>query len=364
MDDKYKWYNVVKKRFLDINISSYFNRNLFYILGLIIYILIFVFCWYYISHDKKNAQYAFSIFLTSSSILLFLIVIGGLSIIFYALNNYVNSFTNTYNNKWITFIKDLIFYIPCLFIDLINYFVNEYNLTTSPILILFIIELCFILAYIYLQDLKNLIITTNEPIYILNDSKFLNVESTKQLPDEFFVEDGEYVNETVIHIDNTANNNKETIHRTNYAISLWIYINNSVNNFINGDDTKCKNIFSYYDIKKKRIFGIYICSTPRLDNPSQYDQVLRIYVDENNYYDFLLVYQKWIYLVFNYKSTLLDLFINGNLERTIQISLPLDTINKNTKIGQENGLSGAISNIIYYPYNLTKYEIANSYNIS
>lgn len=360
MDDK--WTNIVKKRFSEINIYSVFNHKLFYILGLIIYILIFVFCWYYISHDKKNAQYALSVFLTSSSILLFLIVIGGLSIIFYALNNYANSFVNIDNNnnnkKWITFIKDLIFYIPCLFIDLINYCVNEYNLTTSPILILFIIELCFILAYIYLQDLINMIITTNKSIYILNNSKFLNIESTKQLPDEFFVNNGDIVNEHVISIDNN-----EVLKRTNYAISLWIYINNSVNNW-NGDATKCKNIFSYYDTKGVRIFGIYICSTPRLDKPSHYDQVLRIYVDENNYYDFLIAYQKWIYLVFNYKSNIVDLFINGNLERTFQITLPTITIDKNTKIGQDNGLSGAISNIIYYPYNLTKYEIVNSYNIS
>ena len=75
--------------------------------------------------------------------------------------------------------------------------------------------------------------------------------------------------------------------------------------------------------------------------------------------------QKWNNLVFNYNSDTVDLFINGNLEKTIDITkvMPSYSSVDTVIIGDKNGLYGAICNIEYYTETLTEIVIVNSYNI-
>lgn len=338
--------DILSKKLKDNYSANITYHNIAYIFIIIIYILIFVFCGYYISIDRQSAKYALSAVMVSSTILFYLIIIGLLSIIFYALNNFINSFTNK-QQLWVRFIKDFIFYIPCLLIDFVNYIINEFSLTTSPIFILFIFELCFILGYIYLYEFIDLFITPSEPIYILKHSRFLNEESKKTIPYEFY-------------IDNNLISVISKKFRQNYAISLWIYLNNSVNNSGGGNIEKnIVSIDSYTPIK------LCVIEKPRVNDPNKIDQFLRIYFNyPDDYYDIIIPFQKWIYLVFNYESSKFDLFVNGNLERTIHIISPNYPPASSVIIGENHGLSGAISNIIYYPHVLTKYEITNSYNIS
>jgi hypothetical protein len=74
--------------------------------------------------------------------------------------------------------------------------------------------------------------------------------------------------------------------------------------------------------------------------------------------------QKWNHIVFNYYQNTVDLFINGNLERSMNLKnspinmLPTDIIS----IGDTNGINGAICNIVYYTEPLTKTKISHIYN--
>jgi hypothetical protein len=74
--------------------------------------------------------------------------------------------------------------------------------------------------------------------------------------------------------------------------------------------------------------------------------------------------QKWNHIVFNYYQNTVDLFINGNLERSMNLKnspihmLPTDIIS----IGDVNGINGAICNIVYYTEPLTKTKISHIYN--
>ena len=74
--------------------------------------------------------------------------------------------------------------------------------------------------------------------------------------------------------------------------------------------------------------------------------------------------QKWNHIVFNYYENNVDLFINGNLERSMDLKnnpiriLPTDIIS----IGDTNGINGAICNIVYYNIPLTKTKISQIYN--
>jgi len=74
--------------------------------------------------------------------------------------------------------------------------------------------------------------------------------------------------------------------------------------------------------------------------------------------------QKWNHIVFNYYQNTVDLFINGNLERSMNLKnspirmLPTDIIS----VGELNGVNGAICNIVYYAEPLTKTKISHIYN--
>ena len=74
--------------------------------------------------------------------------------------------------------------------------------------------------------------------------------------------------------------------------------------------------------------------------------------------------QKWNHIVFNYYENKVDLFINGNLERSMDLKnnpilqLPTDIIS----VGDKNGIHGSICNIIYYNIPMTKTKISQVYN--
>ena len=75
--------------------------------------------------------------------------------------------------------------------------------------------------------------------------------------------------------------------------------------------------------------------------------------------------QKWNNLVFNYNSTSVDIFINGHLEKTVDISkeMPIYSSIDNIIIGENKGLYGALCNVVYHKTPLSELMIINSYNL-
>ena len=74
--------------------------------------------------------------------------------------------------------------------------------------------------------------------------------------------------------------------------------------------------------------------------------------------------QRWTNVVINYASTTVDIFIDGNLERTFNLTTPPQYITTGKVVlGSNNGLDGAICNIMYYDRALLKTEIVNMYNL-
>jgi hypothetical protein len=74
--------------------------------------------------------------------------------------------------------------------------------------------------------------------------------------------------------------------------------------------------------------------------------------------------QRWTNVVINYTSTTIDIFIDGNLERTFNLTAPPQYITTGTVVlGANDGLDGAICNIIYFNKALLKTEIVNMYNL-
>ena len=95
-------------------------------------------------------------------------------------------------------------------------------------------------------------------------------------------------------------------------------------------------------------------------------QVLRITIRNNNKKDQILFettelpMQKWNNIVINYDNGTLDLYINNEMVASEPNIIPYLSQDKIT-IGQKNGLSGGICNVIYFPQALSLAKISMFY---
>jgi hypothetical protein len=283
-----------------------------------------------------------------------------LAMIFIIFNNSLKLMTG-----WSGFLVYFIFYIPCLLITLIEYLKSEFRLTTNTVFILFILEILFILLYLYLPKLLNLYLNKGG-IILLKGNRFLDKKYTLTTGTKLLVND--------ITADKLTNiGNKPSSPEHNFSISMWVYIN--IQPPSDSSYAKETNIFDYgnkrtnvtsqkpqivyhYDSPNNKInkFKIYFTNETSVTNPNA-----------KNYYEFSMPEQKWNNIVINYTSNVVDLFINGNLERSFayspNFSLPNYQLDDTIQIGSDDGLYGSICNIRYYHHPLSKSEIVNQYNL-
>jgi hypothetical protein len=255
------------------------------------------------------------------------IIVVGISFAQNTIGRYLNNSTD-----WFGFILNLIVYIPCLFEDLIVYLKQQYNLTPSVTFILLGIETALIAIYVLLPKIFNSKLV-DDTIQIINDPVFLDIPVTQ----------------TFVNQDDGDRKAK----RANYAISMWVYLNQQ-NNI-----TKTTNIFSY---RKSYLTIEYVKSNNNIKDK------YRFTLNGNKKYDIDVSNQKWNNIVLNFnENKTVDVFINGNLERTFSDSdarnPSLNAAVNTITIGSPGGLYGAICNIKYYEIPLTNTQIVQNYNL-
>lgn len=246
-------------------------------------------------------------------------------------------------------ILGIIFYIPCMISDFIRYLMQQYSLTPNVVFVLFILEIILILLYIYLPRLLTKILVPpkvvlqNMPLFL--DSRVV-IANAKVLYPDLAKSSTELLNQSP--------------YTKNYCLSMWIFINpQNASNAAYANETE---IFNYNnsssDSPKPRITYSY-------DKVSGLDQYNLYFTQSTKPTIITVVGQKWNQFVFNYNNNIVDVFVNGNLERSFPINADLPEYNNTDTItvGAVNGLDGAICNIVYSNPPLTKYEIANSYNL-
>ena len=253
----------------------------------------------------------------------------------------------------------LIFYLPCLLSDFISYMLQQFKITPNIVYVLFLIEIILILLYIYLPRLadklfvSDAIILQNEPIFLDTGKKTIATSDkliSKNVPNE----------------TNLLNTNP---YFKNYCLSMWIYINP-------------KMIASNQSSGETEIFNYSYKDTTTGEEPKPkitythdgMKDTYNIYVTKGGVkHEISLPGQKWNQFVFNYNKNTVDLFINGNLNRSFDISnhlpkydvtdqITIGTVNGSVN-GSVNGLDGAICNVTYNHKPLSKHQIANSYNV-
>ena len=322
--------------------------------------IIFLIYWFTTIDVKTFATFSYL-----SSIVLILIAIVTLSIIFLMLSNWLKSL-----NGWTGFFVNFIFYIPCLLNTFVYYLISEFKLTTSPVLILFFIEILLLLSYLYIPDIVNHI--TNTDGTLLYNSNIL-ADGNTEIQDTFFLNtqnsfslDEQVMPDMKFQIN--GNRNKTTFQ--NYAISMWTYVNahgsnklayNTESLIFNYGEGKPK--ITYYngdDQDTRDKYRIYFTNNTTLNEDGNSS------TDFKEYYEMKLPLQRWNNLVFNFSSTHADLFVNGHLERTFSFAngkMPTFAETDVVTTGKNDGLHGAISNIRYYTKTLSKHKITNIYNI-
>jgi len=140
----------------------------------------------------------------------------------------------------------------------------------------------------------------------------------------------------------------------NYTLSFWFYINPTQQNIITDDWLDVLD----YGNKIKVQYGLV----------NNENNVIRFTIRENNKDTFKFIHlesnipsQKWNNFIFKYYDNKVDIFMNGILRDTLSnVFINREEYNLIT-IGQNNGMTGSICNIIYYPYSLSIDKINQNY---
>lgn len=340
--------------FTSTNITGV-NMNSQIVMGGIAFIVISVIIYY--MHKRMSK---IQLLMLSDIFMLFVLlgVIVLLSMFFIIFNNSLKLMTG-----WSGFFVYLLFYIPCLLINLIEYIKAELKVTTNTVFILFILEIVFILAYLYLPKLLNLYLSKGG-ITLLEGNRFLDKEYSLATGSKLQVLDNKP--EVIAGVEKTSKSSDQ-----NFSISMWVYVNvqpPSDNAYV-----KETNIFHYGNersnitTKKPQIVYHYDSANNKLNKFKIYFTNEISTTNSKNYYEFSMHEQKWNNIVINYTSNVVDLFINGNLETSFSYSpnykLPQYQVDDTIKIGSNDGLYGSICNIRYYHHPLSKSEIVNQYNL-
>jgi hypothetical protein len=225
---------------------------------------------------------------------------------------------------------------------------NEFKMTSKVIYVLFFIEILLILLYVYIPQLIKAA-DKKEGVVLLQEGKFLDlplvVGSSKilQIPKE-----------------KLENSNTPIVYLTNFTFSMWVYLNVQTNNF--SSYAKETTIF---DCGKGKPKLVYYNNIKDDVHKNKYIIYFTDVKSSPNSYEISLPIQKWNNFVFNYKSTQVDLFINGELVKVFKFTdnrpnyRPSDLIT----VGTDKGLDGAICNVRFYPYNVSKSYITTTYNL-
>ena len=242
-------------------------------------------------------------------------------------------------------LKTIIYYIPCLFINLINCIKCQYNITTSTTWILLLIEIIiiglrFLLPILYKQYNKLTMVSGN--LVKKGPISLHNITDLGVLPNH------------ILSLD-SSELGKDAIFKYNYGLSFWIWINPQPPSTSEAYN-KVASLLNYGDVLNINYHNnnIEILAATTKDNIKPQQQIM-VYTFKN------IQYQKWNNFILNYSGGTLDIFINNKLVSSTQNISPIMYYNKVTA-GETDGIYGGIKNIMYYDHILSRKQIYAIYN--
>jgi hypothetical protein len=323
--------NIINKKngnidFFTEKTNKLVNQFIIDVLIIIGFIILFFGIILFLIHIIKTTK---NIFLILNTILIGSSIIIGLAIIYELFNNL---FFKELEAEGITlggFIKDIIFFLPCLLIEFIRYIEKELKLTTKPIWILLALELIIILIYFLLPIIiKNIaknngVVLLNGPIYTNKNTKLGTFQNLK------------------------PNGITKSIYNYNYSISLSLWINPQPRN-TNYNYNKFTSLFNYGN--KPNILYNGKTNTIKITCKTNKNNLVTIYETDK------FPYQTWIDFVIVLRTGIMDIFLNKNLVASMEGIAPYMTSDIVTS-GENDGINGGIKNIIYYDKPLNQDQI-------
>jgi hypothetical protein len=245
-----------------------------------------------------------------------------------------------------------VFYIPCIFISLLdkitgiyknnkdNISNNLFNFNLTDVLLIIIAVVLYILYFNF----------TN--IYTKYSSQGGEILLKEPLSTD---------SKKLLSSYNSLVSPENNVHSYNYGLSCWLFIDgsNTTDKFYSLLDYGGKPSIKYrgvdntlmITIDNKMVNGNPIKEKNNLDESGN----IIIYKNTN------LLLQKWNNIVINYKSGILDIFINSELIQSFKGYIPYMRKDDITS-GDKDGIHGGICNVVYFDKSLNLVQIQNVYN--
>jgi hypothetical protein len=328
--------------------TSFFKRALLILFGIIISSLVI----FWLVYSLQNLSSSSGIASFVINLLLVIVVLGLIyKVITIALP--VNNSTNSKKQGFFNMIINFIFYIPCIFVSIFDFFgkliTGDADGTTVGSLIMIVVTVILLLAYYYLPQLYNL----------------YSLQGGQQLVNKPVYTDNLYPLATYqeLNIADASGNYNPSYQ---YAISFWVFLD-AAGPSINAASDKYTSILNFgdkpnvlYNAKLNTLMITMKVKDLKTTTINKFNEF-----DEN---DNLIIYksdetllQKWNNIIINYNGGVLDIFLNGILIKSKPGVVPYYTLDSLT-IGENNGVKGGICNVIYFKKPLTILNINSLYN--
>jgi hypothetical protein len=325
---------------MNIDKINFFKRAILALFGIVISGLL-IFWIVYNIHTLSSESSIVSIILNLILVLIFM------SLIYKTIYVQLPS-GNSKKSGFFNIFINLIFYLPCLFsgiFDSIGSFVSgEYNSSTTGSLLMLLLAIIIIVIYFTTPQMFN---------------KFSS-QGGNQLVNKPVYTNSQYVLGTYEQLNGSDKFDYQ------YAISFWVFID-AVPPNMNPSYEKYTSLLNFggkpnilYNGSKNTL----MITMEQKDLDKNTSNKLTNFDDNGNriiYKNTNVLLQKWNNIIINYNGGVLDVFLNGELVKSDVGVVPYYTID-NLTIGENDGISGGISNVIYFKHALTASNVYYLYN--
>ena len=239
--------------------------------------------------------------------------------------------------SWSSLVFKITIYIPCLFLNAIDFLKTELKLAQQQwtYVLILIIEIILIALLFILPKAFDAVINHNGEV-ILDSVLPLNVKSNPPL--QVTTTDSNNV-ETKSLTPSLADNTKTGKPTYNYGISAWFYIHpeplNTNNNYTTPGGVSILDFSGAptinYDASNNLLKIVVSGATiPQSSQPKSQ-----------------IPLQRWNHLFINFNNTgIMDVFINNHLETSVPNVIP--TLPTSLTVGSKPGIYGQACNVVYY----------------